>query len=218
MIASPHLMPQTLRWREPDSNHRSRRIAEDREGSFRSSVANRRQFMGDQDFESAFLQRRINCEPDFPDRHSNQHRDPKERKITIAGVLRLSLNLHSHSEHRQRSSATAPGHCPYSLLPLIWPANDRTPMGSDAPRPVGTVGATNRTVVPTVMARIWLANSHSPVGADAPSTIDPIDTGGCVTRLCEHERAKSHHNGKHRCAISIEAQYSVFHFSGAFWI
>jgi hypothetical protein len=60
-------------------------------------------------------------------------------------------------------------------------------MGSNTSRSVGTVGATNRTVVPiTVMARIWLANSHSPVGADAPSPIDPIDTSGCVTWLGEH--------------------------------
>jgi hypothetical protein len=57
-------------------------------------------------------------------------------------------------------------------------------MGSDAPRPVGTVGATNRTVVPiTVMVRIWLAHSYGPVGADAPSPIHPIDTSRCVTWL-----------------------------------
>lgn len=69
-------------------------------------------------------------------------------------------------------------------------------MGSDAPSPVGTVGATNRTVVLiTVMARVWLAHSHSPVGADASSPIDPIDTGGCVTWLGEHKRAKRHHDG-----------------------
>jgi hypothetical protein len=45
--------------------------------------------------------------------------------------------------------AAAPG-----LLPLIWP-DDRSPMGSDASRSIGPVGATNRTVVPiTVMVRI----------------------------------------------------------------
>jgi hypothetical protein len=86
-------------------------------------------------------------------------------------------------------------------------------MGSDAPRPVGTVGATNRTVVAiTVMPRIWLANSHSPVGADTPSPIYPIDTSGCVAWLGEHERAKSHHDGKYRCAIYGESLHNVFHF------
>jgi hypothetical protein len=86
-------------------------------------------------------------------------------------------------------------------------------MGSNAPCPVGAMSATNRTVVPiTVMVRVWLANSHSPVGTDASSPIDSIDTGGCMTWLGEHERAKSHHDGKHRCATSIEGQYSAFHF------
>src|SRR5689334_21874069 len=95
-----------------------------------------------------------------------------------------------------------------SVVGSIWPADDRRPMGSDAPRSVGTMRATNRTVVPiTVMARTWLANSRSPVGADTSSPIDSIDTGGCVTWLGEHERAKSHHEGNHRCATPIEAQY-----------
>jgi hypothetical protein len=86
-------------------------------------------------------------------------------------------------------------------------------MGSNAPRSVGTVGATNRTVVPmTVMVRIWFANSHSPVRADAPSPIDPIDTGGCVAGLGEHQRAKSHHDGEHRNAISGETVCTMFHF------
>jgi hypothetical protein len=86
-------------------------------------------------------------------------------------------------------------------------------MGSNAPCPVGAMSATNRTVVPiTVMVRIWLANSHSPVGADTPSPIDPIDTGGCVTWLGEHERAKRNHNDERQCTTSIEAKYSVFHF------
>jgi hypothetical protein len=40
------------------------------------------------------------------------------------------------------------------------------------------------------------------MGADASSPIDPIDTGRCVTWLGEHERAKRHHDGKHRCAVS----------------
>jgi hypothetical protein len=103
-------------------------------------------------------------------------------------------------------------HAPSGFLLLIWPANNRAAMGSYAPCPVGTVGATNRTVVPiTVMARIWLANSYSPVGADTSSPIDSIDTGGCVAWLGQHERAKSHHDGKHRCATRIEAQYSAFH-------
>ena len=97
--------------------------------------------------------------------------------------------------------------------------NDRAAMGSDAPGSVGTVGATNRTLVPiTVMARIRLANSHSPVGADASSPIDPIDTGGSVTWLGEHERAKGHHGGNQRRVTSIEAQYSAFQFTGAFWM
>jgi hypothetical protein len=99
------------------------------------------------------------------------------------------------------------------MLDLIWPPDDRSPMGSDAPRSVGTVRATNRTVVPiTVMVRICLANSHSPIGADASGSVDSIDTGGCVARLGEHERAKCNHDGEHRCAVSGEAQRSVFHF------
>ncbi len=86
-------------------------------------------------------------------------------------------------------------------------------MGSDAPRSVGTVGTTNRTVVVpvTVVVRICLANSHSPIGADASGSVDSIDTGGCVARLGEHERAKCNHHGEHRCAILGKAQLSVFH-------
>jgi hypothetical protein len=83
-------------------------------------------------------------------------------------------------------------------------------MGSDAPRPVGTVGAT---VVPiTVMARIWLANSHSPIWSDAASPIDAIDTSGWVTWLGERERANCNHDGEHRDAISSEALCSVYDF------
>ena len=86
-------------------------------------------------------------------------------------------------------------------------------MGSGTSRSVGTVGATNRTVVAiTVMMRIWLANSHSPIGSDAASPIDAIDTSGCVAWLGEHERAKCNRYGKHRNAISGEALCSVFHF------
>ena len=53
-------------------------------------------------------------------------------------------------------------------------------MWSDAPRSVGPVGATNRTVmVPvTVVVRICLANSHSPIGADASRSVDSIGTNG----------------------------------------
>jgi hypothetical protein len=104
-------------------------------------------------------------------------------------------------------------HAPSGFLLLIWPANDRSAMGSNAPRPVGTVGATNRTVVPvTVMARIWLANSHSPIGSDAASPIDAIDTSGCVAWLGKHERAKCNHDGEHRHKISVEALRGVYHF------
>ena len=86
-------------------------------------------------------------------------------------------------------------------------------MGSDAPRSVGSVGTTNRTVVPiTVMVRICLANSHSPIGADASGSVDSIGTSGCVARLGEHERAKCNHDGEHGCAILGKAQLSVFHF------
>ena len=86
-------------------------------------------------------------------------------------------------------------------------------MGSDAPRSVRSVGATNRTVIPiTVMVRICLVDSYSPIGADASGSIDAIDTGGCVARLSEHERAKCNHDGEHRCAIFGDAQHSVFHF------
>jgi hypothetical protein len=107
---------------------------------------------------------------------------------------------------------------PHGLSPLIWPANYRSAMGSDASRSVGTVGATNRTVVPiTVMARIRLANSNSPIGSDAASPIDAIDTSGCVAWLGKHERAKCNHDGEHRDAISGEALCSVFHFC-PFWM
>jgi hypothetical protein len=86
-------------------------------------------------------------------------------------------------------------------------------MWSDAPRSVGSVGTTNRMVVPiTVMVRICLVNSHSPIGTDASGSVDSIDTGGCVARLREHERAKCNHDGEHRCAILGKAQHSVFHF------
>jgi hypothetical protein len=85
-------------------------------------------------------------------------------------------------------------------------------MRSDAPRSVGAVGATNRTVVPiTVMVRVCLANSHRPVGSDASGSIDAIGTSGCMARLREHERSKCNHDGEHRCAIFGEAQRSVFH-------
>ena len=85
-------------------------------------------------------------------------------------------------------------------------------MGSGTSRSVGTVGATNRTVVAiTIMMRIWLANSHSPIGSDAASPIDAIDTSGCVAWLGKHERAKSHHNGEHRNAISGETVCIIFH-------
>jgi hypothetical protein len=92
-------------------------------------------------------------------------------------------------------------------------ADDRSPMGSDSPRSVGAVGATDRTVVPiAVMVRVCLANSHSPIGADASGSIDAVGTSGCVARLGEHERSKCNHDGEHRCAISGKAQRSDFHF------
>jgi hypothetical protein len=87
-------------------------------------------------------------------------------------------------------------------------------MGSDAPRSVGSVRTTNRTVVPiTVMVRICLANAHGPIGADASGSVDSIGTSGCVARLREHERSKCNDDGEHRYAISGEAQHSVFHFN-----
>ena len=90
-------------------------------------------------------------------------------------------------------------------------------MWSDAPRSVGAVGAGNRTVVTiTVMVGICLVDSHSPIGADASGSRDAIDTGGCVARLSEHERAKCNHDGEHRCAISGDAQHSVFHLGYLF--
>jgi hypothetical protein len=90
-------------------------------------------------------------------------------------------------------------------------------MGSDAPRSVRPMGATNRTVVPiTVMVRIRLANAHSTIGADASGSIDSIGTSGGVARLGEHERAECNHDREDRCAISGEAQRSVFHFGVPF--
>ena len=104
------------------------------------------------------------------------------------------------------------------LSPLIWPPNDRSPMGSGAPRSVGSVGTTNRTVVPiTVMVRICLANSHSPIGADASGSVDAIGTSGCMARLRKHERSKCNYDGEHHCAISSEAQRGVFHI-GYLWV
>jgi hypothetical protein len=51
-------------------------------------------------------------------------------------------------------------------------------MWSDAPRSVGSVGTTNRMVVPmTVMVRVSLVDSYSPIGADASGSIDALDTG-----------------------------------------
>ena len=57
-------------------------------------------------------------------------------------------------------------------------------MWSDAPRSVGAVGATNRTVVVsvTVVVRICLANSHSAIGPDTSRSIDAINASGCVGR------------------------------------
>jgi hypothetical protein len=86
------------------------------------------------------------------------------------------------------------------------------------------MSAANRTVVTitvmmvavTVVVRICLVDSHSPIGADASRSIDAIDTGGRVARLSEHERAKCNHDGEHRCAISGDAQHSVFHFKYLF--
>ena len=89
---------------------------------------------------------------------------------------------------------------------LIWPADDRSSMGSNTPRSVRAMGAINRTAVPiTVTVRICLANSYSPVGTDASSSIDAIGTSGCAARLREHERSKCDHDGEHRCAISGKA-------------
>jgi hypothetical protein len=86
-------------------------------------------------------------------------------------------------------------------------------MGSDAPRSVGAVGATNRTVVPiTITVRICLANSHRSIRADASGSVHAIGTSGCAARLREHERSKCNHDGEHRCAISGKAQRRVFHF------
>ena len=102
---------------------------------------------------------------------------------------------------------------PRGLLQLIWPADDRSPMWSDAPGSVGSVGTTNRMVVPiTVMVRICLVNSHSPIGTDASGSVDSIGTSGCVARLSEHERGQRNHDGEHRCAISGDAQHRSFHF------
>ena len=86
-------------------------------------------------------------------------------------------------------------------------------MGSDAAGSVGSVGTTNRMVVPiTVMVRVCLVNSHSPIGTDASGSVDSICTSGCMARLGEHERAKSNHDSEDRYAISGEAQRSVFHY------
>jgi hypothetical protein len=103
---------------------------------------------------------------------------------------------------------------PRGLLQLIWPADDRSPMRSDAPRSVRSVGTTNRTVVVpvAVVVRICLATSHSPIGTYASGSVDSIGTSGCVARLSEHERGQRNHDGEHGCAILGKAQLSVFHF------
>jgi hypothetical protein len=85
-------------------------------------------------------------------------------------------------------------------------------MWPNAPRSVGAVGAGDRRVITiTVMVGICLVDSHSPIRADASGPIDAIHTGGCVARLSEHERAKCNQDGENRCAISGDAQDSVFH-------
>ena len=90
-------------------------------------------------------------------------------------------------------------------------------MGSDAPRSVGAMGATSRTVITvTVTVRICLANSHSPIGADASRSVDSIGTSGCVARLGKHERAKGSHDGEERNAICGEPLCSIFHFRSLF--
>jgi hypothetical protein len=125
------------------------------------------------------------------------------------------------SGHTDRATAPMPSGCsivvwliaasikadiPQLLLRLIGSADDRALMWSNAPRSVGAVGAGNRTVVTiTVMVRVSLVDSYSPIGADASGSIDAIDTGGCVARLSEHERAKCSHDGEHRRAISGDA-------------
>jgi hypothetical protein len=63
---------------------------------------------------------------------------------------------------------------------------------------------------------IWPADDRSPIGADASGSIDAIGTSGGVARLGEHERAECNHDGEDRCAISGEAQRSVFHFGVPF--
>ena len=99
------------------------------------------------------------------------------------------------------------------MLDLLWPADDRSPMGSNTPRSVPAMSAINGTVVPiTVTVRICLANSYSPVGTDASSSIDAIGTSGCAARSRERVRSKCNHDGEHRCAISGKAQRRVFHF------
>jgi len=136
---------------------------------------------------------------------------------TATSASRISFSrtmLHDPSDARYcepgGSAWTAAAPC---LLPLIWPANDCPPMGSNTACPVGAMSATNRTVAAiTVMVRIWFANSHSPMGSDASRPVDTIDTSGCVTWLGEHERPKRNHDGEQKCAPSTEALCNVFHF------
>ena len=126
-----------------------------------------------------------------------------------------------HGDHRHIISTYGSllAAAPRLLLRLIGPVDDCATMWSNAPRSVGAMGAANRTVVTitvmmvaiTVVVRICLVDSHSPIGADTSGSIDAIDTGGCVARVSEHERAKCDHDGEHRCAISDDAQHSVLH-------
>jgi hypothetical protein len=157
-------------------------------------------------------------------------RDASSLPFPLSQLLKLTFRAvertQRHGEHRKNrasaaiSAAVFLAAAPQFLLRLIGPADDCAPMWSNAPRSVGAMGAANRTVVTitvmmvavTVVVRICLVDSHSPIGANASGSIDAIDTGGCVAQFSEHECAKCNHDGEHRCAISGDAQHSVFHF------
>jgi hypothetical protein len=86
--------------------------------------------------------------------------------------------------------------CPDATA-LIWLADDRGPIRSDASRSVDPVGAGDRS-----FGTVWLVDNRRPVGSDASRSVDPVGASGGVALLGESERANRNHDG----------EYNVFHF------
>jgi hypothetical protein len=72
-------------------------------------------------------------------------------------------------------------------LPIIWLADDGSPIGADAARSMDPIGAGN---VPSV---IGFADDRSPIGSNASRSVDPVGTSSGVSLLGESKSS----NGKH---------------------